>query len=155
MTELNHRRFMRRAIELASNVPDLPFGALIVVRTSGQVVAEGWNKTSINPIWHGEIDALNRLASSTADHDGGQLVLYTTAEPCPMCQAAILWSGIETVVYGTSIPFLQNQGWRQIDILAEEVVRRSPSWHCTLIGGVLEEECNELFKAASSRKGST
>ena len=36
-----------------------------------------------------------------------------------MCQGAILWSGIETVVYGTSIRFLQSQEWRQIDIMAE------------------------------------
>jgi len=81
-----------------------------------------------------------------------RVALYTTAEPCPMCQGAVLWSGIGTVVYGTSIRFLQSQGWRQIDILAEEVVRRSPSWECTVIGGVLEQECNALFEAASRRK---
>lgn len=34
-------------------------------------------------------------------------VRYTTAEPCPMCQAAILWSGIGTVVLGSSIRSLQ------------------------------------------------
>jgi tRNA(Arg) A34 adenosine deaminase TadA len=67
-----------------------------------------------------------------------------------MCQSAILWSGIEMVVFGTSIRVLQSQGWRQIDILAEEVVRRSPMWRCTIIGGVLEQECNALFQAALS-----
>jgi tRNA(Arg) A34 adenosine deaminase TadA len=152
MDKLDHERYMRRAIELASKVPDVPFGAVIVDGSSGQIVAEGWNKSSANPTWHGEIDAINRLAESQAEYDGSQLVLYTTAEPCPMCQGAILWSGIETVVYGTSIPFLQSQGWRQIDILAEEVVRRSPSWECTVIGGVLEEECNALFEAASQSR---
>jgi hypothetical protein len=40
-------------------------------------------------------------------------------------------------------------GWRQIDILAEEVVRRSPSWSCTIVGGVLEQECDALFAAAA------
>jgi hypothetical protein len=44
---------------------------------------------------------------------------------------------------------LQSLGWRQIDILAEEVVRRSPAWRCTLIGRVLEQECNVLFELAS------
>ena len=63
-----------------------------------------------------------------------------------MCLAAILWSGIGTVVFGSSIRFLQQQGWRQIDILAEEVVSRSPGWACTIIGGVLEPECNALFE---------
>jgi tRNA(Arg) A34 adenosine deaminase TadA len=152
MRDLDHERYMRRAIALAKNVPEVPFGAVIVDRSSGQIVAEGWNKSSVNPTWHGEIDAINRLAESQADFDGSQLALYTTAEPCPMCQGAVLWSGITMVVYGTSIRFLQSRGWRQIDILAEEVVRRSPSWQCTLIGGVLEEECNALFEGKTSRR---
>jgi tRNA(Arg) A34 adenosine deaminase TadA len=148
MESLNHETFMRRAIELAANVPRLPFGAVIVDRTAGKIVAEGWNQSSLNPTWHGEIDAINGLAKQGPDFEGRNLVLYTTAEPCPMCQGAILWSGIETVVFGTSIRVLQSQGWRQIDILAEEVVRRSPSWHCMIIGGILEQECNALFLAA-------
>ena len=151
MSDLDHERFMRRAISLTANVPDLPFGAVIVNRDSGKMVAEGWNKSPINPTWHGEIDAINQLVLSDLGIDGTKLVLYTTAEPCPMCQGAILWSGIETVIFGTSIRFLQKIGWRQIDILAEEVVRRSPTWRCTLIGGVLEQECNALFLAASRR----
>lgn len=149
---------MRRAIALTRQCPDLPFGCVIVHRDRGEIVAEGWNKSSVNPLWHGEIDALNRLAESSGRDAGSRLILYTTAEPCPMCQAAILWSGIETVVFGTSIRFLQEQGWRQIDILAEEVVRRSPGWACTLIGGVLEDECNALFTrrdaAACASRGS-
>ena len=151
MSDLDHERYMRRAIASAANVPNLPFGAVIVNRDSGTLLAEGWNKTSINPTWHGEIDAINQLAVSAPAIEGTGLVLYTTAEPCPMCQGAILWSGIETVVFGTSIRFLQNNGWRQIDIPAEEVVQRSPSWRCRLIGGVLEQECNALFLAASSK----
>lgn len=85
MDDLDHERYMRRAIELAGNVPDLPFGAVIVDGSTGQIVAEGWNRSSVNPTWHGEIDAINRLAESRSEFDGSQLVLYTTAEPCPMC----------------------------------------------------------------------
>ncbi len=149
MSHLDDGHYMLRAIELAANVPDRPFAAVIVDRSSGQIVAKGWNKSSLNPTWHGEIDAINQLSESSVKLDPGQLVLYTTAEPCLMCQGAILWSGIGTVVYGTSIRFLQSLGWRQIDILAEEVIRRSPAWRCTLVGGVLEQECNALFEAAS------
>lgn len=68
-----------------------------------------------------------------------------------MCQGAVLWSGIETIVFGTSIRTLQEMGWRQIDILADEVVRRSPAWKCTIIGGVLERECDALFERAISK----
>ncbi|MGA2705981.1 MAG: transposase [Isosphaeraceae bacterium] len=61
-------------------------------------------------------------------------------------EGAILWIGIETVVFGSSIRFLQSRGWWQIDITAEEVIRRSPFLRCTLIGGVMESECNALFE---------
>jgi len=148
MSELDHERYMRRAISLTAHVPDRPFTAVIVDRTTGEVVAEGWNKTDVNPTWHGEVDAINALVRSGRG-GGDESVLYTTAEPCPMCMAACFWAGIGTVVFGTSIRFLTDIGWRQIDIPAEEVVRRSPGWQCVVVGGVLESECNELFLTGS------
>jgi len=149
MRELDHERHMRQAIALADHVPDRPFGAVIVDCESGEVVAEGWNRSDDNPTLHGEIDAINRLVAAAAGTVGSRLALYTTAEPCPMCQGAILWAGIGAVVFGTSIRFLIDTGWRQIDIPAEEVVRRSLGWRCEVTGGVLEAECNELFLTAS------
>jgi tRNA(Arg) A34 adenosine deaminase TadA len=153
MHPLDHERYVRRAVALTANCPHLPFGAVIVRGETGEVVAEGWNRSALNPAWHGEIDAINRLAESGLGDDPSGLVLYSTAEPCPMCMGAILWSGIGTVVFGSSIRFLQQQGWRQIDILADEVVRRSPGWACTIIGGVLEAECNALFDSARAAAG--
>lgn len=142
---IDHERHMRRAIELTANSPLLPFAAVVVCRKSGNILAEGWNKSMINPTWHGEIDAINALFLSGQKVEGSELALYTTAEPCPMCMSAILWSGIQMLVFGTSIRFLQQHAWRQFDILSEEVVRRGPGWPCTIINGVLEEDCNRLF----------
>jgi len=68
-----------------------------------------------------------------------------------MCQGAIHWTGIETVVFGASIRFLQQLGWKQIDILSHEIAQRTPFSKCTLIGGILEDECNSLFESASSK----
>lgn len=149
MNNLDHEFFMRRAIELALNVPNVPFGALIVNRDTNEILAEGWNKTSNNPTWHGEIDVINQLVLRQESLDASKLVLYTTAEPCPMCMSAILWAGIGMVVFGTSIKFLQSNGWHQIDIHADEVVRRSPHWSCELLGGVLEKDCNPLFQQSN------
>ena len=148
----DHEHLMQRAIELAANVPEFPFGALIMDRYRGEILAEGWNKSAVNPTFHGEMDAIHPLVLSSPGIDGKKLVLYTTAEPCPMCQGAILWTGIEMVVFGTSIRSLQKMGWRQIDISAEEVIRRSPAWRCTILGGVLEKECDALFTLATSRR---
>jgi tRNA(adenine34) deaminase len=64
-----------------------------------------------------------------------------------MCQSAIEWAGISAVYYGTSIPYLQNLGCRQIEIRAEEVARRTPFRQTKVIGGILESECNALFEA--------
>jgi len=137
---------MRHAIRLASSV-DLPFGALIVRRGTGEILAEGVNRTDESPTLHAEIDAINRCASRHPGIDWRELDLYATAEPCPMCQGAIEFAGIGTVYYGASIPWLQSQGWWQIDLRAAELARRSPTGGARLIGGVLEAECHALFEA--------
>jgi tRNA(Arg) A34 adenosine deaminase TadA len=65
--------------------------------------------------------------------------------------AAILWAGIEVVVFGSSIPHLVRRGWNQIEIRAEEVVGRAPFASCRLIGGVRKAECDRLFSDRSRR----
>jgi len=100
---------MRRAIEVAQSNPRHPFGSVIVDSTSEAIVAEGFNQSSQNPTLHGEMDAINNYASSGGTN-WSRLTLYTTAEPCPMCMSAVLWTGIGCVVYGTSIPTLMELG---------------------------------------------
>lgn len=145
--DLDHARYMLLAIEQAKKVPNVPFGAVIVDVRSGAVLAEGYNRSKENPTFHGEMDAINRLAAQHSAPDWPSLVLYTTAEPCPMCQSAIEWAGIGMVVYGSSIPFLKELGWGQIDIRAEEVIQRTSFRKTALLGGVRAEECNQLFLA--------
>jgi tRNA(Arg) A34 adenosine deaminase TadA len=139
---------MRRAIEVAKQSPHLPFGAVIVKRATGEIISEGHNRSSESPTLHGEIDAINRCAAAHPSIDWTGLDLYTTAEPCAMCQSAIEWAGIAAVYYGTSIPHLKDNGWWQIDIRAEEVARRTPFRRTVITGGFLESECNALFAAA-------
>ena len=150
--ELDHATFMRRAIAQAQQVPLLPFGAVLVRGATGEVLAEGHNRSAASPTFHGEIDVINRLAADQPDVDWGSLVLYTTAEPCPMCQSAIEWAGIPLAVYGSSIPFLQGLGWWQIDIRSEEVARRTPFRRTAILGGILEQECNALFEAVAQKR---
>ena len=147
MHDLDHERYMRSAVELARTPEPLAlFRTVIVDRPTGKIVAEGANHSDESPIWHGETDAIHRCATEHPDVDWSQLVLYTTAEPCAMCQAAIGWAGIAMVVYGASTPFLQSLGWNLIDIRAEELARRTPFNRCEVIGGVLEAECNAIFE---------
>jgi len=144
---LNHEQFMHKAIQQALKVPNCPFGAVLVEATTGVVFAEGYNRTSENPTYHGEIDVINKLAKVNPSPPWQSLILYTTAEPCPMCQAAIAWAGIPTVVYGSSIPLLKSLGWWQIDIRAQEIAAKVPFSPTVIIAGILEKECNALFEA--------
>ena len=147
LVEASDERHMKRAIQLAGNVPKYPFGALLVDQ-KGIVVAEGWNRSAHNPTWHGEMDAINKYAASNPKIDWTTLTLYTTAEPCAMCQGAVAWAGIRRVVYGSSIPFLKSLNWWAIDIRADELSRLATFRECAVVGGVLEEECNKLFRVA-------
>jgi len=145
--EPEDEQYMRRAIRLGGNNPKYPFGALLVDQNK-TVVGEGWNRSSLNPTWHGEMDAINKCAASHPKIDWTRLTLYTTAEPCAMCEGAVAWAGIRRVVFGSSIPFLKSLNWWAIDIRAAELARLAAFRECTVVGGVLEEECNQLFHAA-------
>ncbi|MDD5633546.1 MAG: nucleoside deaminase [Methylococcales bacterium] len=145
---MNHEYFMRRAIELALEVPQFPFGAVIVKRATGEIVAEGFNQSVLNPTFHGEMVAINRCAELRQPTDWTVFDLYTTAEPCPMCQSAIQWTGIACVYFGTSIPYLKEHHWQQINIRASEVIAQTPFRKTTIVGGILEAECNALFDNA-------
>lgn len=151
-TDAADERYMRRAIRLAANNPKHPFAAVLVDQQKESIVGEGWNRSSLNPTWHGEMDAINKCAASNPKIEWSKLTLYTTAEPCAMCQGAVAWAGIKRVVYGSSIPFLKMLDVWAIDIRAEEIARLATFRDCTVVGGVLEEECNKLFRAAQNIK---
>ena len=143
--ELNHDDYMDRAIALGLRKPRTPFGALVVAAGSGEVLAEGVNSVEDSPTRHGEMVAIDAWAALHGARNEGQLALYTTAEPCPMCMAAILWARVELVVFGSSIPHLVREGWNQIEVRAAEIARCAPFASCQLIEGVRKAECDRLF----------
>ncbi len=151
--DLDHERFMRLAIEQANKVPECPFGAVVVNHRTKKVMGEGWVRANKNPIWHGEMTAINSCPDVSKDFDWKDMCLYTTGESCPMCQAAIVWTKMPLVVYGSSIPFLQTCGFGQINIRAQAIVDAAlfDYGKTVIIGGVLEKECNSLFTKAKQR----
>ena len=144
---MDHEAYMQQAIEVARGNPRAPFGTVIVDVEENLRVAKGVNRSMENPILHGEIDAINQYAQLNANR-WSHLRLYTTAEPCSMCQSAIIWSGISEVVFGTSIERLVELGWNQIDLKAVDVAEAALFGQCTIVGGVLAEACDRLFQMA-------
>ena len=140
-----HERFMRLAIEQARKNAAFPFGAVIVHAAHQLVAAEGVNDGAHSPTLHGEIAAINDYVRRHGNQGWGEMVLYTTGEPCPMCMSAIVWCGIGGVVWATSIVGLKQVGFDQIEIGSPAVAASAPFWHGGILGGVLAEEADRLF----------
>jgi len=100
-------QFMRRALVLARRGMTAgdggPFGALVVRR--GVIVGEGWNRVVAtgDPTAHGEIVAIRAACRRLKTFSLKGCILYTSAEPCPMCLGAIYWARIARVVYGMTV----------------------------------------------------
>jgi tRNA(adenine34) deaminase len=135
--------FMRRAIAIARRHPDGPYGAVIVDAPSNSIVAEGHNEAS-NPVLHDVVSAI--VACPPEALEGGRLTVYCTAEPCPMCASAIVWSRVGRLMFGTSAATLRSVGNRGVDIDAAEVIARSSrAGDIEVVGGVLEKDCDALY----------
>lgn len=149
MPELPHNILMRHALVIARQNPEAPFGC-VIADEEGDIVAEGLSRQSENPTWHCELDAINECVRSHSGSDWSLFTLYVTAEPCPMCMSAVLWSGIGQVVYGTSLETLAKLGWRVIKIPSRDVVAKSWNPGLNVTGGILEEQCYQLFQRKST-----
>ncbi|WP_319420762.1 nucleoside deaminase [Pleurocapsa sp. FMAR1] len=143
---MNHEKFMNEAL-IEAKKGDLPYGAIIV--KDNEIIVRGYNTTQTdNDVSaHGEINALRTFTKKkgySLDVLSGY-VLYTTCEPCPMCSAACIWAGVSKVVFGASTQQLIDLGIKQINISCETVAEKGFQ-KMEVVGGVLADECLELFR---------
>ncbi|MCG8684622.1 MAG: nucleoside deaminase [Desulfobacterales bacterium] len=98
--------FMEKALEQARNAFDdgqFPVGCVIV--QDGEVIATGaragtaGDLSFFSEIDHAEIRALKALESYEGEFRPEDATLFCTMEPCLMCFAAIVLSGIKTIVF--------------------------------------------------------
>jgi len=111
-----NKEFMSLAVEEAkagiNSNHGGPFGAVVV--KDGEIIASGHNCVLKNndSTCHGEIAAIREAEKKLETFDLSGCELYTTAEPCPMCLAAILWANISKVYYGCSVEDTAKIGFR-------------------------------------------
>jgi len=103
-----HKQFIRRAIELSAKAAleystGGAFGAVIV--KDGKIISEGMNRVvaSHDPTWHGEMEAIRLACITLKSFKLTGCILYTSAEPCPMCMATCYWAGLEQVFYAATV----------------------------------------------------
>ncbi|WP_433526753.1 nucleoside deaminase [Nocardia pseudovaccinii] len=99
---------LRQAISLAEEAGrrgNRPFGAVIAT-ADGTVIAAGRNQVAETGMVtaHAELTAIMGATETGPSTDLVGATIYASGEPCPMCSAAIVWTGITRVVFAAAEP---------------------------------------------------
>jgi tRNA(adenine34) deaminase len=151
-------RYLRYAIMIAERAREHgspPFGA-VLVSDRGRILLEGENTQGANSdcTCHAETnllrEATRRFSRSLLRHS----VLYTSAEPCPMCAGAIFWSGVGRVVFGLSSEHVyaltQNKAEHLFQHCADVLAKGTHP--VEVYGPLLEQEAENVFKKSAEPK---
>lgn len=138
--EEQHRKYMRRALELATKgfpwaFPNPMVGA-VIVSPDGSIIGEGYHRKCGGP--HAEVNAISSIDNPELLKDS---TMYVTLEPCAHtgrtgpCARLIIDKEIPNVVVGCRDPFAKVDG-KGIEMLLDAGVN--------VMTGVLEDECRKL-----------
>jgi tRNA(adenine34) deaminase len=85
---------------------DVPVGALVVDRATGEVVARAHNERERtgDPSAHAEMLALRAAAREAGTWRLDGYAVVVTLEPCPMCAGAMWAARVGLLVYGAADP---------------------------------------------------
>ncbi|UCD30745.1 MAG: nucleoside deaminase [Planctomycetota bacterium] len=134
---------MRQAIaeaELASEVEDVPVGAVIV--HEGRIIGRGHNQREHlqDPTAHAEMIALTAAANALGSWRLEGCTLYVTLEPCAMCAGAIVLARIERLVLGADDPKAGACG-SVFNLVQDDRLNHKVS----VERGILAQECGSLL----------
>ncbi|WP_425403423.1 nucleoside deaminase [Hwanghaeella sp.] len=143
---------MIRALEQARQAArrgESPIGAVLVDRTSGDVLAEDGNRVEElkDPTAHAEMLVIRQAAERQNSPRLTGCDLYVTLEPCPMCAGAISHARIGKLVFGAYDP--KGGG---VDHGARVFDRPTCHHKPDVIGGVSEEDCAALLRSFFQEK---
>lgn len=94
---------------------------------------------------HAEITAIREAHRKLGRNLSG-CVLVCTHEPCPMCAAAVVWSGITEIAYGFSIEDAVVQGRKRIELNCQEMFEKAKV-EIKVHENILKEECAVLYRS--------
>ena len=105
---------LRRAIAIAANaitLGDAPYGSLLA-GADGAILIEAHNtvRRDNDISSHPELKLARWAARELTAEDAARTTMYTSCQPCGMCQGAIARSGLGRVVYA-----LSTEQWAQLN----------------------------------------
>lgn len=137
-------KYMSRALELAREAFDegeVPVGAVVVKKTTGEIVGEGRNmrEKAKNALAHAEIMAIDEACRTLGGWRLPECAIYVTLEPCPMCCGAIINSRIDNVIFGA---YDVKSG---STVSVQKMFELPYNYRPEVTGGVMEEECSAIL----------
>ncbi|MCM1315931.1 MAG: nucleoside deaminase [Prevotella sp.] len=136
--------YMKRAIELAEQAAcegEVPVGAVIVRKTTGEIVGEGRNmrENKKNALAHAEIIAIDMACRTLGGWRLPECEIYVTLEPCPMCCGAIINARIDNVIFGAYD--LKSGSVESVQKMFELPYNYRPQ----VTSGIMEKECSDIL----------
>lgn len=147
-----HQQFMAKAILLAEEAAEkgeVPIGALVV--KDNRIIGKGFNQVESlkDPTAHAEMIAISAACETIGNKYLTGCTLYVTLEPCAMCAGALVWSKIDTVVFGASDANGGGCG-SLFNISSHPSLNHSVN----VIQGILELDCEYILKEFFAKRRS-
>jgi len=100
------KEYINQAIELSKEA-DFPYGAIIV--KDNKIIGSSNMNTPVtkSAFAHAELKAIENAIENLGGYlcaEGGKgATIYSSCEPCAMCMGAILYTGIDRLVYAATL----------------------------------------------------
>ena len=144
MNEIMQQALERARLTMNENIGG-PFGAA-VIDERGNILAVASNSVlrDNDPTAHAEVNAIRAACQKIDSYDLSGCVLYTTAYPCPMCLAAIIWANIKKVYFGCRPQDAEAIGFRD-DFIYRFIEGKCRDKSVMEIAELNRDECLQLF----------
>lgn len=148
---INDEKFIDIAIELSKKA-FYPYGAIIV--KDGEIIGRSdadvpVSKTGFS---HAELraieDAMQHLGGHLCAEGGKGCTIYSSCEPCAMCMGAILYTGIDRLVYAATLED-SKECVNEILAKAEEVANACKNRKIEIVKELHRDKAAEILKNAN------
>jgi tRNA(adenine34) deaminase len=147
--------FMRQALALARAAERTAgFGDIgCVIVMDGRVIGQSSNEAEArhDPTAHAEILAIRQASEALQTTELRGATLYSTLQPCGMCSMASIWARVGRIVYGAQRHQVHESYFEGRHLDTMDFINDAFRDDLSVVGGVLGEECAQLYYAPGDR----
>ena len=103
-----------------------------------------------DPTWHAEMHAIRQACALVQSPKLDGCILYSSAEPCPMCLATAYWAGLDGIFYAATVADSKKWGNFDDDFIYEQFMKPIDD-RAISEQNLLRAEAVEVWKQYSER----